>query len=135
MIDLPSSRVRGRSTLSDEPSQAVLVATVAALAGVRSGDRVAAVGIGRRTARALLAMAQTAVLVEADADVAVAASAADVADAVDRLAPGGRLVAVAADEDQARRAAAARGLQLGHTERVGSLVAWTAVRRADRTVS
>lgn len=72
-------------------------------------------------------MTATGSLVEADADVAVAGSVDRVPDALSRLAPGGRLVAVAATEEQARRAAADGGLVLSHAEPVGAVVAWCAV--------
>ncbi|MFP5218955.1 MAG: hypothetical protein ACLGIG_04360 [Actinomycetes bacterium] len=113
------------------PSEADLAAVLSALAGARFGDRVAGVGTGSRTAAALLAMSGTDELVDADARVAVAGAAHDVPLAVSRLAPGGRLVAVAADAGAARRVAAAHGLDLRHIEPVGRMVAWSAVRPVD----
>ncbi|HWH30990.1 MAG TPA: hypothetical protein VNU26_18895 [Mycobacteriales bacterium] len=110
------------------PNEAVLAAVLSALAGARIGDRVAAVGAGSRTTTALLAMSGTDRLVDDDARVVVAGAAHDVPLAVARLAPGGRLVAVAADAGAARRVAAAHGLDLRHVEPVGRLVAWSAVR-------
>lgn len=103
------------------------VAVLSALAGVRLGDPVAGVGLSPRTERALLAMCGRDALVEAEARVAVAEDPAGVADAAARLRPGGRLVAVAADATEARRVAAAGGLELRHVERLGAGVAWSAV--------
>lgn len=108
----------------------MLAAVLCSLAGARTGDRVAAVGAGPVVARALLAMSGTAELVDRDAGVVVAGAAVDVPVAVTRLAPGGRLVAVAADAAAAQRVARAQGLQLRHVERVGARVAWSAVRPA-----
>lgn len=100
------------------------------LAGARTGDRVAAVGAPPALERALLAMSATDALVEQDAAVVLAAAAYEVPTAVLRLAPGGRLVAVAADRAAAARTAAAQGLELRHVEQVGERVAWSAVRPA-----
>lgn len=106
----------------------VLAAVLCSLAGARTGDRVAVVGAGPTVARALLAMTQTAELVEQGAAVVVAGAAYEVPTALTRLAPGGRLVAVAADRAAAERVAAAAGLELRHVEQVGPRVAWSAVR-------
>jgi hypothetical protein len=106
----------------------VLASVLSALAGARTGERVAGVGTGPRTTAALLAMSGTDALVEAGARVAVAGAAHDVPAAVARLAPGGRLVAVAADAGAARRVAARHNLELRHVEPVGRVVAWSAVR-------
>lgn len=100
------------------------------LAGARTGDRVAAVGAGPFVSRALLAMSDTEDLVESDAAVVIAGAAYEVPVAVGMLAPGGRLVAVAADSAAAHRVAAASGLVLRHVERVGARVVWSAVRPA-----
>ncbi|MEX2292004.1 MAG: hypothetical protein WD794_16965 [Mycobacteriales bacterium] len=78
--------------------------------------------------RALLAMTGTTELVEDDAAVVIAGAAYEVPTAMRMLAPGGRLVAVAADAAAARRVATAAGLELRHVERVGQRVAWSAVR-------
>lgn len=110
------------------PDEALLAAVLSALAGARRGDRVAGVGTGPRTTAALLAMSGTDELVDGDARVVVAGAAHDVPLAVSRLAPGGRLVAVAADAGAARRVAAAHGLELRHVEPVGRVVAWSALR-------
>jgi len=106
----------------------VLAAVLSALAGARRGDRVAAVGAGPLVAGALLAASRTPALVAGNALVVVAGTAHDVPTALTLLAPGGRLVAVAADAAAAGRVAAAGGLRLRHVERVGSRVAWSAVR-------
>ena len=111
----------------DDP---VLAAVLCALAGPRRGDRVAEVGAGPLVRRSLLAGSGTDELVDADARVVVAGAAYEVPTALARLAPGGRLVAVAADAAAARRVAAAAGLELRHVEQVGARVAWSAVRPA-----
>jgi hypothetical protein len=109
----------------------VLAAVLLSLAGARVGHRVACVGAGPVVERALLAMTGTAALVDRDAQVSVAGAAYEVPTAVARLAPGGRLVAVAADAPAAQRVAAAHGLVVRHVERVGPRVAWSAVRPTD----
>jgi hypothetical protein len=111
----------------------VLAAVLSALAGARIGDRVSGVGTGPRTAAALLAMSGISELVDTDARVVVAGAARDVPLAVERLAPGGRLIALAADFVAARRAAERHGLELRHVEQVGCLVAWAAVRSGERS--
>ena len=109
----------------DDP---VLAAVLCSLAGARTGDRVAVVGAGPKVARALLAMTSTTELVDEHAAVVIAGAAYDVPIAVSKLAPGGRLVAVAADSAAAQRVANAERLELRHIERVGPRVAWSAVR-------
>ncbi len=108
----------------------LLAVVLAALAGPRTGDRVAAVGAGPLVVRALLAASRTAELVDADAAVVVAGAAYEVPLALQLLAPGGRLVAVAADAAAARRTAAAHGLDLRHVERAGARWAWSATAPA-----
>ena len=115
-----------RCALSDP----VLAAVLCSLAGARTGDRVAVVGAGPVVAKALLAMTTTTELVEDDAAVVIAGAAYEVPTALTKLAPGGRLVAVAADSAAAQRVATASGLELRHIERVGPRVAWSAVRPA-----
>lgn len=109
----------------------MLAAVLCSLAGARTGDRVAAVGAGAVVTRALLAMTGTTELVEDGAAVVIAGAAYEVPTAVRLLAPGGRLVAVAADAAAAQRVATAAGLELRHVERVGPRVAWSAVRPAE----
>lgn len=109
-------------------SDQVLAAVLCALAGVRTGDRVAHVGAGRLVGLSLLAMSRTLELVDSEAAVVVAGAAYEVPTALALLAPGGRLVAVAADAAAARRTAAALGLELQHVEPVGTRVAWSAFR-------
>lgn len=104
----------------------LLAVVLAALAGPRTGDRVAAVGVGPLVVRALLAASRTDELVDADAAVVVAGAAYEVPSALLLLAPGGRLVAVAADAAAARRTAATHGLGLRHVERAGAVCAWSA---------
>lgn len=104
----------------------MLAAVLSALAGPRSGDAVAAVGVGPMVVRSLLAASQTKELVDADARVVVAGAAFEVPTALLRLGPGGRLVAVAADAGAAGRVAAAAGLQIRSVQRVGRRVAWSA---------
>ena len=114
--------------MADGPGEALLAAVLSALAGVRRGDAVAGVGTSPRLTAALLAASGTEALAAEDARVVVAGAAHDVPTALTRLAPGGRLVAVAADAGAARRVAAASGLDLLHVEPVGRMVAWSAVR-------
>lgn len=119
---------RGHRPDRGSPDQAALVAVLCALAGVRRGDAVTVVGGGVRLEAALLAASGTPALVEQDAQVVVAATAPDVPTALRRLAPGGRLVALAADAAAAHRVAAAGGLQVRYVEPLASGVAWSAVR-------
>ena len=119
--------------MPDVDPDPVLAAVLAALAGARKGDRVAAVGTDPMVARALLAASQTDELVAAEATVVVAGAAHEVATAVALLAAGGRLVGVAADAGAAARTAAAHGLELRHVERVGGRAAWSAVQTRPST--
>lgn len=110
----------------DDP---VLAAVLCSLAGARTGDRVAAVGVTAAVASALLAMSSTTALVEDDAAVVLAGAAYEVPTAAAKVAPGGRLVAVAADRAAAQRVASRASLELRHVEPVrDGLVAWSAVR-------
>ena len=105
---------------------------LAALAGVRRGDAVAAIGCGRITEAALAAGCGQPLVGDAAADasarVVVVGKAFEVARALRLLAPGGRLVAIAADAGAATRVAGGAGLELRHVERLGAQVAWSAVR-------
>jgi hypothetical protein len=65
------------------------------------------------------------------ARVVVVGTANDVLGALRLLAPGGRLVAIAADKGAAERIAAGAGLELRHIEPLGRQVAWSALRTAD----
>lgn len=113
------------------PSEPELAAVLTALAGVRVGDPVVAIGVGRIT-RAALAAGCGRDLV--DPDEAGAAGAAVVVlgdhDALDEgsrlLRPGGRLVCLAADEAQARHDAQRAGVGPPFLDAVGTLVAWSA---------
>jgi hypothetical protein len=127
---------RGRAVTVDRtgdgpaggPGDAALAAVLAALAGVRRGDAVAGLGCSPRLEAALLAASGAEALVDAGAAVVVAGAAHDVPSALSRLAPGGRLVALAADAAAARRVAGAAGLTVRHVEVLGQVVAWSAVR-------
>ena len=130
---------RGQS-VSDTAS-AELAAVLAALAGVRRGDAVAVTGgvvaspenaaagpVVDRLLRAVLRAGCARDLVEVPpADVVVAVAAYDVPVAIGLLRPGGRLVALAADNGAAGRTATAHGLQLRHLEPVLGRVAWSAL--------
>lgn len=122
-VHTPRSRPAGPG-----PDDPVLVSVLSALAGVRRGDAVAAVGTGARLDAALLAASGTEALAVRDARVAVAGAAHDVPVALSRLGTGGRLVALAADAAAAHRVAVAAGLQMRHVEHLGGQVAWSAVR-------
>ena len=103
-----------------------VVAVLLALAGVRTGDAVAQCGAGSRVERGLLAMSGTAGLRRTGARVAVAGGPEAVPAAVASLGRGGRVVALAADEDQARACAAAAGVGLVHVVALpGAGVAWS----------
>ena len=115
--------------MPDVDPDPVLAVVLSALAGARTGDRVATVAAGPLVARALLAASQTDELVDGEAAVVVVGVAYEVATALTLLAAGGRVVCVAADAGGAARTAAAHGLELRHVEPVGRHVAWSAVQR------
>ncbi|MDT7544492.1 MAG: hypothetical protein QOE99_602 [Actinomycetota bacterium] len=123
------------AALTGTPIDAEQAAVLSALAGVRSGDLVAAVGCGRITEACLAAgcgapLVDAVAAADATARVVVVGKAFDVPGALRLLAPGGRFVAVAADVGAAERVAAGAGLELRHVERLGGQVAWSAVRPA-----
>ncbi|GAC1444446.1 MAG: hypothetical protein NVSMB55_20830 [Mycobacteriales bacterium] len=108
---------------------------LSALAGVRNGDRVAAIGCARITMASLAAgcgrpLVDAAAAADGSAKVVVVGKAFEVVGALRLLAPAGRLVAVAADAGAAARIAVGAGLELRHVERLGGQVAWSAVRPA-----
>lgn len=103
-----------------------LLAVVTALAGVRAGQVVSVLGGSDVLRRALVAGAGEQVdRPDGFVDVAVALTSPDVPVAVASLAPGGRLVAVAADAGAAQRTAALHGVVLQHVAPVGRRVAWS----------
>ena len=117
MSDLPGA--------TDHPE---VLAVLLALAGVRTGEWVAAVGTGDRLVQGLLAMSGDDGPVRARAGVVVARGPGHVAEAVSRAAPGGRLVALAPDEALAQRDARSHGVRLQHVVAVArrtGRVAWS----------
>ncbi len=112
-----------------EPSELV-TAVATALAGCRTGQAVVVIGPGATLRRAIEAATGTPLVTEGPADVVVALAAFDVADAVDLLRPGGRVVSVAADPGAVERTVARHGLTLQHTEAVAGRTAWSAQRPA-----
>jgi hypothetical protein len=121
------------AALTGTSTDAEDAAVLSALAGVRHGDPVAAIGCGRITEACLAAgcgspLVDAAAAADATAKVVVVGRAYDVPAALRLLAPGGRFVAVAADSGAAERVASGAGLQLRHVERLGAQVAWSAVR-------
>jgi len=123
------------AVLTGTASEGEQAAVLSALAGVRKGDPVAAIGCGRITEASLAAgcgqpLVDAAAAADASAKVVVVGKAFEVTGALRLLAPGGRLVAVAADPGAAARVAGGAGLDLRHVERLGSQVAWSAVRPA-----
>jgi len=119
--------------MSTTASEGEVAAVLSAMAGVRKGDAVAAVGAGRITKGCLTAGCGQALLddgiaPEGSARVVVVEHAPDVQGALRLLAPGGRLVAVAANRGMAQRVAASLGLELRHVEPLGNEVAWSALK-------
>jgi hypothetical protein len=106
----------------------LLAAVLCALAGVRRGDRVRTAGVPPLVAAALLSGAEAEAFADGPPDVVVAAAAFEVPGALEVLAPGGRLVAVAADPAAAARVSRAAGLVRLHVVPLGTGVAWSAVR-------
>ncbi|MCU1601625.1 MAG: hypothetical protein JWO22_2334 [Frankiales bacterium] len=109
----------------------LLAAVVAALAGVRTNQRVLVLGEAPLLRRALSAAADCDVVLEGPADIVVAIFAPDVPTAVANVAPGGRVVGVAADMGAAQRTASRHGLALQYTEHVAGRVAWSARLREE----
>jgi hypothetical protein len=121
------------AALTGTAKEAEQAAVLSALAGVRRGDLVAAISCGRVTEACLAAgaggpLVEAASAADGSARVVVVGKAYDVPGGLRLLAPGGRLVGVAADAGAAERVAAGAGLQLRHVERLGGQVAWAAVR-------
>jgi hypothetical protein len=109
----------------DNPNP-LLTAVLAALAGVRTNQRVLVLGEAALLRRALAAAADCDIVSEGPADVVVAVFAPDVPTAVAAVAPGGRVVGVAADAAAAKRTTERYGLTLQYTEAVAGRVAWSA---------
>jgi hypothetical protein len=103
----------------------VLTAVLTALAGVRKGQVVVVLGEAPVLCRSLAAGAGRDLCDEGPADVVIALAAYDVPTAVAMLRPGGRLVALAADNGAVERTARLHGLSLRYTELVGGRVAWS----------
>lgn len=103
----------------------VLTAVLTALAGVRKGQEVVVLGASPILCRAMAAGAGRELREEGPADVVIALAAFDVPSAVAMLRPGGRLVALAADNGAVERTARLYGLALRYTEAVGGRVAWS----------
>jgi hypothetical protein len=128
------SQTKG-TNLTGTASEGELAAVLSALAGVRRGDRVAVVACGRITEASLAAgcgqpLLDATAAPDASARVVVVGKAFEVTGVLRLLAPGGRLVAVAADRGAATRVASSAGLDLRHVEPLGGQVAWSAVRPA-----
>ncbi len=113
----------------DEPTPLV-TAVVVALAGVRANQAVLVVGQATTLRKALSAGCGRELVTEGPADVVVALTGPDVPDAVLQLAPGGRLVSIAADAGAVERTVARYGLRLQHMEAVAGRTAWSAQRQA-----
>ena len=112
-------------------SDGELAAVLSALAGVRRGDGVAAVGVSAVARRALAAGSGTDLLdaatAPAETAAVVAVGAPDQLDAGRRLLrPGGRLVAISGDEPEARAVATRLGLDFRYAEALGPVVVWSA---------
>jgi hypothetical protein len=103
----------------------VLTAVLTALAGVRNGQVVVVLGEAPMLCRSLAAGVGRDLSDDGPADVVVALAAYDVPTAIAMLRPGGRLVALAADNGAVERTARLHGVTLRYTELVGGRVAWS----------
>jgi len=113
------------------PSEPELASVLTALAGVRKGEVVVVLGPGRITRAALAAgcgrdLLDPEAAPRHSAAVVVVTQAAGDAVALSLLRPGGRFVALAEGEAQARSAADLAGLALRCVVPVGPQVAWSA---------
>ena len=124
--------MKSETFLTGAAGEGELAAVLSALAGVRRGDAVAAIGCGRITEASLAAgcgrpLVDAITAADGTAKVVVVGTAHDIAGALRLLAPGGRLVAVAGDSGAAARVAVSAGLELRHVERLSGQVAWSAI--------
>jgi len=107
--------------------EAITTSVLLALAGVRSGQAACVLGPAGLLHRAVTAGTGRALAAAGPAEVVIAPTRPDLLVAVSLLHPGGRLVALAADEPAARRTAVRHGLVLQHLMPVDGRVAWSAV--------
>ncbi len=120
------------------PSEPELAAVLTALAGVRRGDAVVALGVGRITLAALAAGCGAPLLdprtaPPACAVVVVIGDRSEQAEGRRLLRPGGRFVCLSANEAAARIEAREAGVALRFLESVGEQVAWSAQAPFDPT--
>ena len=105
---------------------------LSALAGVRKGDPVAAIGCGRITEASLAAgcgqpLVDATAAADASAKVVVVGKAFDVPGAIRLLAPGGPWSRSPPTGEPPNGSRPEAGLSLRHIERLGAQVAWSAV--------
>ena len=120
------------------PSEAELAAVLTALAGVRRGDAVVALGVGRITLAALAAgcgapLLDLRIASPRSAAVVVVGLARDQPAGLRLLRPGGRFVCLSDDEAAARIEAREAGVTLRFLEAVGEQVAWSAQAPSEPT--